>query len=227
MQSDFEYPFDIEKEITHSIRLRDAETAVELLDTFFQKHTEQNVNEAIMKQGALKLLGSIFHIVLQTTLVEGFVNQGAELYEKLYKLKDPEEMNYWFKYKVILPIIEELTEKQDQRLHLLVQKVTEMLETKYMEDISLEYCADHVNLNPSILSKVFKDITGWNFIDYLTSIRVQKAKELLIETDTKIKGIAENIGYQHSYFNRIFKKSEGVTPSQFRELSRKESKGVS
>lgn len=226
VQSNFEYPFDIEKEVTHAIRLRDNEAAIKLLNEFFDKHTEQNVNEAILKQGALKLLGSIFHIVLQTTLIEGFVNKGAKLYEQLYKLKDPAEMNYWFKQKVILPIIEELTEKQDQRLHLIVQKVTEMLDDRYMEDISLEYCADQVNLNPSILSKVFKDITGWNFIDYLTNIRVQKAKELLIETDTKIKDIAENIGYQHSYFNRIFKKFEGVTPSQFREMSRKEQKDI-
>lgn len=226
IQSDFEYPFDIEKEITHAIRLRDTESAITLLSQFFAKHTEQNVSEAILKQGSLKLLGSIFHIVLQTNLVEGFVNKGAKLYEQLYKLKDPEEINHWFQHRVILPIIEELTEKQDQRLHVIVQKVTEILDERYMEDISLEYCADQVNLNPSILSKVFKDVTGWNFIDYLTSIRVQNAKELLIETDTKIKDIAEKIGYQHSYFNRIFKKFEGITPSQFREVSRKEQKDI-
>jgi YesN/AraC family two-component response regulator len=76
-------------------------------------------------------------------------------------------------------------------------------------------------MNPTILSKVFKDITGWNFIDYLTNIRIEKAKDLLMETDMKINCIAEKIGYKHSYFNRLFKKHEGVTPSHFREMNRK------
>ncbi len=218
----FEYPFDLEKEITHAIRLRNTDEANKLLHEFFSSHAEQNVSEAVMKQGALKLLGSIFHIVLQSNLIEDFVRDGAKLYEELYKLKDPEEITDWFEHKVLLPIIEELSYKQDQRLRLIVQKVTDMLDTRYMEEISLDYCADEVNLNPSILSKVFKEFTGWNFIDYLTSIRVGKAKELLIETDTKIKDIAEGIGYKHSYFNRIFKKFEGVTPSQYREMNRKD-----
>ena len=89
-----------------------------------------------------------------------------------------------------------------------------------MEDISLDYCADHVNLSPSLLSKVFKDIVGLNFIDYLTNIRLSKAKELLVHTDMKINEIAETIGYKNSYFNRLFKKHEGYTPGQYREMKR-------
>ncbi|WP_239584499.1 AraC family transcriptional regulator [Aquibacillus albus] len=217
----FEYPFDLEKEITHAIRLRNTEEAVILVNRFFLTSSEKNVSEAMMKQGALKLLGSIFHIVLQSGLIEDFVTEGANLYEELYKLKDPEEISQWFEDKVIIPIIDELSQKQDQRLRLIVQKVIDMLEENYMEDISLDFCADEVNLNPSILSKVFKEFSGWNFIDYLTNIRLTKAKDLLMETDTKIKDIAESIGYKHSYFNRIFKKHEGITPSEFREMNRK------
>lgn len=218
----FEYPFDLEKEITHAIRQRNQEAAIQLVDTFFKTLAEQNVSEAMMKQGAPKLLGSIFHIVLQSGLIEDFVKEGASLYEELYKLKDPDDMAHWFKKKVIVPIINELSNNQDQRLRIIVMKVIDMLEAEYMTDISLDLCAERVNLNPSILSKVFKEISGWNFIDYLTNIRLTKAKELLVETDTKIKDVAESIGYNHSYFNRIFKKQEGITPSEFREMNRKQ-----
>jgi YesN/AraC family two-component response regulator len=96
-----------------------------------------------------------------------------------------------------------------------------LIETDYSTEVSLESCADEVSLNPSFLSKIFKDYSGWNFIDYLTHIRLTKAKELLTDTDAKIMEIAEMTGYNNSYFNRIFKKHEGLTPSEYRELHRK------
>ncbi|WP_077622413.1 helix-turn-helix transcriptional regulator [Sediminibacillus massiliensis] len=217
----FEYPFDLEKELTNAIRLRNKEEATRLLNEFFSPLAEKNVSEAMMKQASLKLLGSIFHIILQSGLVESFMKEGSNLYEELYRLKDTDEIIHWFEQKAIIPIIEELSQKQDQRLRLIVEKVIHMLEEEYMTDISLDYCADEVNLNPSVLSKVFKDFSGWNFIDYLTHIRLTKAKELLLETDTKIKDISESVGYNHSYFNRIFKKHEGITPSEYRKVNRK------
>ncbi|MNC53328.1 HTH-type transcriptional regulator YesS [compost metagenome] len=49
---------------------------------------------------------------------------------------------------------------------------------------------------------------------------MEKARELLRDTDLLINDVAERVGYQHSYFNRIFKKLEGMTPTRYRELSR-------
>jgi YesN/AraC family two-component response regulator len=76
-------------------------------------------------------------------------------------------------------------------------------------------------MNPVTLSKTFKQVTGKNFIDYLTELRMGKAKELLADTELKINDVAVQVGYQHSYFNRIFKKQEGITPSQYREMAQK------
>lgn len=216
-----DYPFDLEKEITHAIRLRNEALAVKLVEDFVFSLSQKNLSEAMLKQGSLQLLGSILHIVLQSGLMEEFVKDGANLYGQLYQIRDTERISQWFQSKIIIPIIRELSLKQDQRARLLVEKVVIIMREEYMKDISLDYCADHIKMSPSILSKVFKEITGWNFIDYLTSIRLEKAKDLLIDTDMKINYIAESIGYKHSYFNRIFKKSEGVTPSQFREIMRK------
>ncbi|UUZ96216.1 helix-turn-helix transcriptional regulator [Paenibacillus sp. P25] len=90
----------------------------------------------------------------------------------------------------------------------------------YKNDISLDDCAEHCGTNVFMLSRSFKQVTGKNFIDYLTESRIEKAKEPLRNSGQKINDIAEQVGYQHSYFNRIFKKHEGVTPSKYRELSR-------
>ncbi|QGH35968.1 helix-turn-helix domain-containing protein [Gracilibacillus salitolerans] len=215
-----EYPFDIEKQMSQAIRLRDKEETKRLLQAFFQSITSNYTNEALFKQTAFQLLGSILQVAMQSGLMNDFVDKGANLYQQLNAIKDMEEINRWFEVKVIDPMIDELSQKKNQRLQIIVEKVIELLEENYMNDISLDECAEQVKLNPSILSKVFKDITGLNFIDYLTNIRLNKAKEMLIDTDLKINQVAQNIGYRHSYFNRLFKKSEGVTPSEFRSLHR-------
>ncbi|WP_175638523.1 helix-turn-helix transcriptional regulator [Metabacillus schmidteae] len=214
----FEYPFDVEKEIVHAIRLRMEQDTMMHLHTFVQ--TLSNVNEAFMKQGMYQLLGRIVEVEMQSGLIPNTVFDGANLYEQLGQIREPDEVEGWFKHEVILPLLEQLSRKQDERMKQLIEKVTSLLQEKYMEDISLDYCADHVNLSPSILSKVFKDIVGVNFIDYLTNIRLSKAKELLVHTDMKINEIAETIGYKNSYFNRLFKKHEGYTPGQYREIRR-------
>jgi YesN/AraC family two-component response regulator len=65
---------------------------------------------------------------------------------------------------------------------------------------------------------MFKDYTGGNFIDYLMEIRICKSKELLAETNGKIRDIAEAVGYANvNSFTRIFKKMTGLTPSEYRE----------
>ncbi|MNP83828.1 HTH-type transcriptional regulator YesS [compost metagenome] len=61
---------------------------------------------------------------------------------------------------------------------------------------------------------------GINFTEYLTELRMDKAKALLKESDIMINEIALLVGYQPSYFIRLFKKLEGITPGRFRELVR-------
>jgi len=214
----FEYPFEMEREITHAIRLRMVEDAVTLLHQFVLHLSSKN--EAVMKQGMFQLLGKMIEVGVQSNVTPNASIEGATLYEQLAQLREPNEVEAWFREKVIIPLIEELSQKKDERIRQLVEKVMVIMDENYMEEISLDSCADHVNLNPAVLSKVFKEYTGVNFIDYLTDIRLKKAKELLAETDMKIADIAELIGYKHSYFNRLFKKHEGYTPGQYREQSR-------
>ncbi|MEF3304857.1 helix-turn-helix domain-containing protein [Paenibacillus sp. GYB003] len=87
-----------------------------------------------------------------------------------------------------------------------------------LSDLSLHYIADEFHVSVSHLSRLFKEYTGDNFIDYLTELRVGKAKELLAESNWKIRDIAERVGYTHdTSFTRIFKKFTGLTPSEYRE----------
>lgn len=98
----------------------------------------------------------------------------------------------------------------------IVQISKEYLESHYTEDISLEDLAEQVNMSPQYFSKLIKKTTGFNFIDWLSMLRVKKAKELLTNTSLTVKEVCFMVGYKDpNYFSRIFKKRIGITPSDF------------
>jgi two-component system response regulator YesN len=98
----------------------------------------------------------------------------------------------------------------------IVQATKEYLETHYAEDISLDYIAEQVNISPQYFSKLIKKSTGYNFIDWLSILRVKKAKELLTNSNFTVKEVCFMVGYKDpNYFSRIFKKRIGITPSEY------------
>jgi AraC-like DNA-binding protein len=214
---DFEYPFDVEKEITYALRLGDEAGALESVRQFMKRMSDKNANEAVMKQSVLQLLGSILHVVLQSRISTHELFEGTDLYSKLSEIREPEEIVNWFEQRIVLPFMAEWSQKKDQHMRKLVEKMIILLNENFMNDISLEFCADEIKISPYVLSKGFKEITGINFIDYLMNIRLERAKQMLRDTEMKISEIAESVGYQHTYFNRLFKKNESLTPSQYRE----------
>ena len=83
--------------------------------------------------------------------------------------------------------------------------------------MSLSVLADEFHLNPQYISRLFKNEIGVNFLTYLTNIRMEKAKKLLLSTALSITDVAERAGYtDYRVFTKVFKKTEGVTPSQYR-----------
>ena len=103
-----------------------------------------------------------------------------------------------------------------------MDQILDYVQKNFMKELSLEEVAEYVNLSVGYLSNYFKGKMGMTFVDYLTKLRIEKAKELLMYTNDKIYKIAEQVGYQNSqYFVTIFKKKTGVTPAEYRKcLSR-------
>ena len=85
------------------------------------------------------------------------------------------------------------------------------------EDLSLNVVASHVNFSPNHLSTIFSQQTNQTFIKYLTDFRMNKAKELLRCTGEKSSVISVQVGYKDAhYFSYLFKKTQGMTPTQYR-----------
>lgn len=215
----FHYPFAIEKEIIQAIRMGHTTEVENLIRPFLQELTEKGINEINIHQGIVQLYSSIQHEILHSGIHPHELFDGKNMYDELSQIRDTERIIKWFTDDVIGPYIQKLEGRMNIELKRVIEKVVTKIHESYSDDISLESCADEVGTNPYSLSKAFKQMVGINFIDYLTQLRIEKAKELLINSDMKINDIAEGVGYRHSYFNRIFKKQIGVPPSQYRKLN--------
>ncbi|TDF94489.1 helix-turn-helix transcriptional regulator [Paenibacillus piri] len=211
------YPMETEKEIIHALRMGMEAELYRAMDDFLAVLQRQSVKELQVRQGLLQLYGNLRNAIMLAGFNPQQLDDGEMQWEQLIQLQDPDAVLQSIKRQLILPYIRELHVTQDVQLKQLVEKVLITIHEMYMKDISLEYCADLHGTYPKKLSLGFKQVTGSTFIDYLTNYRLDTAKRLLVETDEKINDIAVQVGYQPPYFNRIFKKNEGITPGQYRE----------
>lgn len=113
---------------------------------------------------------------------------------------------------------QELTERSTLENPTIMKQILREIQDSYTEDITLNSLAEKYNISVSRLSTRMKENLGMSFTKYLTSRRVQRAKELLIDESLSIEQIAEMVGYRdYFYFIRVFKKATGVSPSVYRK----------
>lgn len=104
-------------------------------------------------------------------------------------------------------------------LHQRISEVAAYMDQNYRKDISLDTVAEKFYISTAHLSRAFKKVTGFTFIEYLSNLRIQKAQKLLSETNLPISDIARKVGYQnHTHFGRMFKLMTGSSPREFRKL---------
>ena len=111
-----------------------------------------------------------------------------------------------------------VSDKKKEYSHEVIEKARVYISRNYKKDLSLESMSREMDMSPYYFSKLFKEVTGTNFVEYVTSIRIRRAKELLREGKSSVKQICQEIGYgDPNYFSRIFKKWTGQTPTEFKE----------
>lgn len=143
-------------------------------------------------------------------------------YDYLLKPIKEEELS-----RVMMAILSEQGEESEEEEdgaaapvydHRLIDNVISEIREHYMEDISLTSLSSKYNISMGHLSKMIKDTLKVNFSDYIVSLRIQRAKELLRDDSLSIQEIAEIVGYNdYFYFTKVFKRVEGISPSKYRK----------
>ncbi len=106
------------------------------------------------------------------------------------------------------------TNRNRKKIKLAVDYIRE----NYGKDLNMAVVSNHISMNYSLFSYLFKEYTGSNFVNYLKGIRMEEAKKLLAETDLRIMEISARVGYENEkHFMKTFKASCGVSPSEYRK----------
>lgn len=99
-----------------------------------------------------------------------------------------------------------------------IKQAIAYLQENYDRDLNMAVVSNHISMNYSLFSSLFKEYTGSNFVSYLKGIRMEAAKRLLEETDLRIVRISAMVGYDNEkHFMKTFKASCGVSPSEYRK----------
>ncbi|MBO5146319.1 MAG: response regulator [Lachnospiraceae bacterium] len=106
------------------------------------------------------------------------------------------------------------TNKNQQK----IKQAIDYIQQNYDKDLNMAVVSNHISMNYSLFSYLFKEYTGSNFVNYLKNIRMEEAKKLLAETDLRIHEISARVGYDNEkHFMKLFKTSIGVSPSEYRK----------
>lgn len=219
------YSTSIEKRLIDAIKLchpTTIRTEIEEFSTFLTGCTYTN---AIQYTNFL-VLGIIKEFEYIT---EWWSVDSEQLYRTTDEIRDIETLHDMEKMLAGLcsKIVEILEENKKNTTVIknakLIEAIQQFVQEQYAEHgLSLEAAADKVGFSTGYIGKLFKNMTGSTFNDYVTHIRLEQAKIFLTTTNDTIAQIGERVGvYNVSYFTTLFKKKYGITPSLFREQATK------
>lgn len=207
---------DEEKKLLDALLRHNKQEAVQRFSTLYV-HLERCGNDSFPT-----LRGEVIGLFM--FLCRGIHSKaGSELIASLNAMGDSyslrQEAEIWLE-----TLIDSVREDRE-RTHSLVQERAQLyIGQRYKEDISMEQTAEYVNLSPHYFSKMFRQHVGETFIDYVTRLRMDEAKRLIAEERLSLKEICYEVGYKDpNYFSRVFKKSTGITPSEYRQQHEKQS----
>lgn len=130
-----------------------------------------------------------------------------------------DDLQKWMN-KVIDVLAELVMEQHNQHSLKAVRESVQYIEEKYFQELSLEEIASNVFLSPNYFSSIFRKETGYTVSDYITKVRIEKAKSLLEEMENRVSDVGFKVGYRDPrYFCRVFKAVVGIPPSKYKQSS--------
>lgn len=176
---------------------------------------EREFAPEIVKDWALKLMLDL-KLKLQSLQYFRSAYSADVLHKEMVEIDSLAQLKDWLTDR-LQSAIAVAVEVMGQSARSEVREACDYVSRNLDKRISLEEVADKLYLNPSYFSRLFKKETGETFIEYVTRMKIQRAKELLDQTDHSVGKICEMLGYDNqSYFIKLFKSHTGVTPLEYR-----------
>ena len=216
--TDWHYPLESEQELLGKVKIGDRTGAKEILNSILGTILFHNPGDlGVLKARLLELLS-----ILSRAAVEGGVNIDTMLEKnlayvnKIMQIDNQPDLCAWIS-AALNEFIELVYSSQDAKKMTQIKPAIHYIDANFDKQITLAEIAKMSFLSISRLAHIFKEQMGITIIDYLTHVRIERAKQLLLATDQNCTEICFQVGYNNqSYFTRTFKDLVGMTPRQFR-----------
>ncbi|HEY5560346.1 MAG TPA: response regulator [Clostridiaceae bacterium] len=203
------------------IELTEIEKILRVIEDIFNKLSKEKISHSLYRE-------TIKSIYIKLNLLSQEFKDAAEQINELdydfdfkYFIDEINTLSELKEYtrKSFISICKKINYLRSHRSKKTIQMVKEYIKDHFKEEISLKSAAEHVYMNYTYLSELFKIETGKNFSDYIIETRIEEAKKLLKNSNIKAYEVGHMVGYEEpTSFNRIFKKIVGLSPSEYRKV---------
>lgn len=212
------YSVEVESQLSVRVLACDEEGAYNILRELMGDTLQQKaINPLTMKTRLIEIITTLMRVSVEAGAdQENLAVLSGKCVEGILK-SDTMTALQSLMQQAIKGIIQEVYQGR-KRMNLEVfEKALNYIRDNFNRPITLEEVSDHVHISPYYFSHGFKNFTGMNFIDYVTKLRIDEAKKLLLTTDMNVGDIGKQVGYYDpNYFGRVFKNMVGMPPSKFK-----------
>ncbi|WOC33101.1 MULTISPECIES: helix-turn-helix domain-containing protein [Caproicibacterium] len=214
-KASYQYSSEEENRLYNYLFSNQFDKVTSLVETIVTRNLQNHVSENALKQIYIQIYNTISRVLaeknldIQTVMRKKYV----DLLQEFPQLRADEISDY------LNAVMQRLKSRADSCENKLdISQIKAYIDHNYTKDLYLDSLAEKFMTNPKYISKWLKKALGIPFKQYVTNLRIQKAKELLTETSKTIDQIAEEVGFNNrNPFVRAFKLSEGITPTEYRK----------
>lgn len=208
-----------ERSLLNAIKISSEEEIAKIIDKLFKKIEDLLLPFNQYRIYIMEIMTSILKLVqaYKLDIIEIF-GENFNGYIYIDSFDSIYEMKKWFINKSI-KVNDCIKRERINSSMLLIEKAKQYVNDNYNDcELSVEKLCSHLHVSPTYFSTIFKRQTEMNFVNYLTTVRLEEAVKLLNTTDDKTYIIAEKVGYpEANYFSYVFKRKFGVSPSKYRK----------
>lgn len=221
--SKFLYPYELEKKLMDKVLSGYEDESLSLLESLFAKIIDiYNNNFFEIKEKVLEIVLVLNRYSYQYASEQNEIKfVVGDYHTEINEIKDANQLKLWL-LNYAKETIDLIAKKRINEADPIVFNAIEYINCNYEKELTLENVAQKVGVSTYYFSRLFKLKTRKNFVDFVSELRVAKAKELLKDPKRSIKEIAYETGFNSQiYFCKVFKKTVNLTPMEFRELGQR------
>ncbi|MCE5186756.1 MAG: PocR ligand-binding domain-containing protein [Planctomycetaceae bacterium] len=224
LDSEETYPYELECQLIAKTKIGDRTGAKEILNSLLGKimfHNPGNIN--LLKARLVELLSVLSRAAAQGGVpINNLLNKNLDYINKVMTIETQEDICVWISH-ALDDFIESVYNSQDARKMSQLKPAIEFMQYNYAQPLTLADIAKASYLSVSRLAHLFREEMGVTIVDYLTNLRINHAKRMLLTSDSNCTRVCYEVGYNNqSYFTRVFKQIAGLTPRQFRQQNKRQ-----